>query len=394
MRSMNLAILCAVQVSLLLAGQLKGETARRLVVGSGGSDCPAATFTSIQDAVNHASPGTEIHVCAGIYTEGVQITIPLTVTADPGATLMPQYLLPNATSLATGSPLAAILSVEGTSDVSVSGLVVDGGLASINECLPNLIGVLFQNSSGKIAHTIVRNTMLAPSLNGCQSGLGIFVQSGNGGQSKVTIAENRVGGYQKNGITANEVGTDADICDNTVTGLGPTSGAAQNGIQIGFGATGKVRGNFVTDHIWSPCAEDDECEFFSTGILVEQSDGIELADNVVGNNQDNIYVQGNNCEIERNQVYSSVVLNGIQVAGDNCHVEENRIAHSTLASIAFLGNDTLVRRNILVDAEVGILKFFGSLNSDIDRNRFIDIGDDVVDPRPVSLGATANPARD
>jgi len=382
-------------ILLFFGAQVQAHHSQTLVVGDGGANCPEATFTHIQDAINQASPGMEVHVCAGIYDEVIQIIRPLILTADPGAILIPQYLLPNASSLATGNPLSAILSAKGVSGVSVSGLTVDASLAAISECAPDLIGVLFQNSSGTIEHLTVRNTKLATSLNGCQSGLGIFVQSGNGGSSEVLVANNRVEGYQKNGITANEIGTQVKITENNVIGLGPTSGAAQNGIQVGYGASGEIVRNFVVNNIWSPCLSPTQCEFFSTGILVEQSDGIKVIDNTVGNNQVNIFEDGNECEIRRNRVYGSVVLGGIEIAGDDCHVDDNRVVNSALASIVIFGNGGHVNGNTLVAAPIGVWESSASLGTIIAGNKFIDVGTEIVDPNlsPLDAGAAA-PARD
>jgi len=45
-------------------------------------ECPNAAFTRIQDAVDAASPGDEIHICKGVYVEQVKITKPLDIDAD------------------------------------------------------------------------------------------------------------------------------------------------------------------------------------------------------------------------------------------------------------------------------------------------------------------------
>jgi len=62
-------------------------------------ECPNAAFTRIQDAVDAASPGDEIHICKGVYVEQVKITKPLDIDADNGAILMPSAMQANATSL-------------------------------------------------------------------------------------------------------------------------------------------------------------------------------------------------------------------------------------------------------------------------------------------------------
>jgi hypothetical protein len=59
--------------------------------------------------------------------------------------------------------------------------------------------------------------------------------------SPVAINHSTIHHFQKNGIAANEVGTDVSIDENVVTGIGPTP-AAQNGIQIGFRAGGRIHG--------------------------------------------------------------------------------------------------------------------------------------------------------
>ena len=69
----------------------------------------------------------------------------------------------------------------------------------------------------------------------------------------MNIAGSSVHDYQKNGITANEVGTDVNITGNAVTGVGPSPQIAQNGIQIAFGAKGTIDSNSVINHVYSLC---------------------------------------------------------------------------------------------------------------------------------------------
>src|SRR5262249_46966311 len=146
----------------------------------------------------------------------------------------------------------------------------------ISACAPDLIGVSFLNASGAVDHVAVRNFKLPAALNACQSGTGIFVQSGSGGVSKVEIDHCTLHDFQKNGITADEVGTTAIIRRNVVSGTGPTTGAAQNGIQIGFGAGGSILNNTVTNNVFAPCNNINTCTTVATNILVTQSDGVEI----------------------------------------------------------------------------------------------------------------------
>jgi hypothetical protein len=268
-------------------------------------ECPNATFSRIQDAIDGATPGATIRVCKGNYHEQVAIRKPLTIVADSGAVLMPGTMKQNATSLFDGSPFATAILVADTTDVSIEGLIVDGANNGIPQCSPRLFGIVFQNASGEISHVAIRNFKLGTGLGGCQSGTGIFVQSGGGGISNVEIENSTIHDFQKNGITANEVGTHVSVRGNIVTGIGPTSGAAQNGIQIGFGAGGAISKNTVTNNLWSPCSAVGTCQTVAANILVTQSDGVEVTDNDAGISQVGILIHGSQGFVARNETFAS-----------------------------------------------------------------------------------------
>jgi len=86
---------------------------------------------------------------------------------------------------------------------------------------------------------------LNSALNGCQSGSAILVQSANGVNSVVAIEESSNPRLTEKWNHRERSWHPGTIEGNVVTGLGPTTGATQNGIQIGFGAaaaSGKHRG--------------------------------------------------------------------------------------------------------------------------------------------------------
>jgi len=218
-----------------------------IVVDDDKVQCPNAAFTSIQAAVNAANPGDVIRVCPGTYVEQVVVDKSVRLQADNGAIVMPSNMNANTTSAGSGKPLAVVVLVKDATDVNIEGFIVDGTNNGITGCAPTLIGILFQDASGTVKHNAVRHMSLAASLNGCQSGDGIDVISSPDQSSRVTIEDNSVHDYQKNGITGNELGTSVAIQENSVTGIGPTTGAAQNGIQVGFGAQGSVQENSVEE---------------------------------------------------------------------------------------------------------------------------------------------------
>jgi hypothetical protein len=220
------------------------------------------TFTTIQAAVNASSPGGTVLVCPGTYPEQVKINKALNITGVQSGTLDAAVVVAptggvvkSTTSLATGDPIAAQILVTETTGVNISNLTIDGSNNGISSsgCTPlNLVGLLYQNASGTVNHVAAINQALTGNSIGCQVGLAIFVQSGNSGTSNVTISNSHVENYQKNGITGNEVGTTVTITGNTVVGQGRTNGAAENSIQIGFGAAGKITSNVAMDDVWAP----------------------------------------------------------------------------------------------------------------------------------------------
>jgi hypothetical protein len=365
-----------------------------LVVGSVSNGCSGANFSRIQDAIDAATAGQQIQVCAGLYPESLLITTSVHLKFIPGALVMPSNISQSTLSLISGSPLAGIVTVVNANDVEIDGLVTDASAAGITQCAPNLMGVIYQNSSGSIKRSWIRNTLLTTSLNGCQSGNGIFIQSGNGGTSKVLIAENRVDGYQKNGITANEIGTVVDISKNIVVGIGPTTGAAQNGIQIGYGAQGTIQRNFVTSNIWSPCTSPSNCTYFSTGILIEQSDNVSIFGNSVGNNLVNICLNGDDIKVLDNRLFGSLVLDNIQIAGNGADIECNHIYDSARAAVAVAGNDAKILNNFITNAPIGVLESAGVTSIMIRGNDYDDVDALLVDPgHATTLVGSSNPQR-
>lgn len=367
--------------------------AKRLLVDVDKLACPTAAYTSIQAAVTAASPGDEIRICQGTYVEQIVIQKPLDIDAEDGAILMPSAMLQNSTSLFDAAPLAVALLVANTTGVSIDGLIVDGSNSGISACSPDLFGIAFQNASGYIRHTTVRNFKLASSLNGCQSGSGIFVQSGGGQISDVTIDSNSVHDFQKNGITADEAGSQVSIRGNVVTGLGPTTGAAQNGIQIGFGAAGLIDRNTVTNNLWSPCASITACAAVATNILVTQSDGVTVSDSTVAVSQVGIFVDANSADLTGNQSSASSVFDGIRLQGNSNQARHNSVFSASESGIFLDGNDNVIRNNSITEASIAILKTTSSTGNLIQSNSIFGCPITVQDPPSRSIASLLSPKR-
>jgi parallel beta-helix repeat protein len=383
-------VVCAV---LLIAKPLAAASPRQLVVDDDKKECPKAGFTRIQDAVNAASPGDEIRICKGTYVEQVTIDKALDIDADSGAVLMPTAMKANTSSLFDASPIAAALLVTAATSVSISGLTVDGAHGGISECTPDLIGIFFRNASGEVDRVAVRNFKLSAALNGCQSGTAIFVQSGSGGISEVRIHRSSIHDFQKNGITANEIGTTVAIDANAVTGLGPTRGAAQNGIQIGFGAGGSITNNSVSNNVWAPCTAIATCATVATDILVEQSDGVEVSGNRASVSQVNVFVHADDATIFENQTWGTLVFDGVRLEGSSSRIRHNNIFDGAEAGIFLSGNNNVVADNIVTEAAIGILKAAGSTGNIIAGNLIFDAPITVQDPAEAAVAKLIQPKR-
>ncbi|MGC1546433.1 MAG: NosD domain-containing protein [Candidatus Acidiferrales bacterium] len=371
--------------------QVAANATPNIIVANIKAVCPTATYTTIQAAVNAAGPGDIIRVCAGTYHEQVVINTEVVLQADNGVIVEPNSVVANATG-PTGDSIAAIILAQNSANVQLQGFIVDGTANKIMDCTPRLIGILYQDASGIVSHNSVRHMRLGSSFDGCQSGNAIEVESSGSGHASVTIVSNTVDTYQKNGITANEPGTRVSITQNTVTGIGPTIGAAQNGIQIGFGAQGQIVGNEVANNIYSPCESVSNCPANASGILIYQSDGIQLQHNIVGVNQVGIFVAANNTVVGSRTIFHSVVLDGIALVGNGNSASNNSVSNSDDAAVYIQGNTNSVFNNIFTGASVGILTISGSTGTVQYGNQFFATLVPLQDPMP-SRNFTPMPSR-
>ncbi len=346
--------------------------AANVAVGSCKPSLPS--YPDIQQAVNSVPAGSTIQVCPGSYPQQVVVNKNLIIkgiaSGNQGAAIITVPvggLVQNTASLATGRPIAAQLLVQDpASAVMLTNITVDGSNNGIADCVLNPIGIYYQNASGVISHSTVLNEVLSAGLEGCQSGLGIFAQSG-GGSSVVNINNNHVENYQKNGITGNELGTNVTITSNTVIGQGPTTGAAENSIQIGFGATGSISKNTVGSDVWAPDNIGDPGDA-AAGILVYASHGVSISTNSVSNTQfgiavvsDPAYGDADNSSVSKNTVAATHIFDGIDLCSNNNTASMNIVNGSDESGIhidssctgASTGNT--VTGNIINSACAGIL---------------------------------------
>jgi parallel beta-helix repeat protein len=363
-------------------------------VGTCGSFSPQ--YSSIQAAVSSSAPGDTINVCPGTYAEQVFIGQSLTLQgfaptaggADLATIRVPAGGLVTATAF-SGSSIAPQVYIYNGANVTINNLTVDGQANGISGCAPDLIGIYFQNASGTVTHSAVVNEVLSDDLIGCQSGQGIFAESG-GGTSNVNVNNSVVENFQKNGITGNEVGTTVTATNNSVVGRGSTTGAAENGIQIAFGAKGTVTSNTIADNIWAPDTSTDPGDA-AAGILVYASKSVVISSNRVTSTQFGIALAGdpvsgkaNANTISQNTVSTTHIFDAIDVCGNNNSVSSNVINSADESGIHLddtcgsSGNGNSVMNNSVNLACAGILTGTGTSGNTLSGNTYFNVGNQVL----------------
>ena len=154
--------------------------------------------------------------------------------------------------------------------------VCDGGV-------DRLRGIMLDTASGSITNNTVVG--IRQGASGCQEGNAIEVRNAPfdttpGPMKGVTISGNTVRDYQKTGIAASGH-VAATITNNTVTGAGPINYIAQNGIQVGFGASATVKGNTVSGNWYTPVSD------VACGVLLYQAGGVKASSNTLLANERN-----------------------------------------------------------------------------------------------------------
>jgi hypothetical protein len=261
------------------------------------NSCATAAYTTVQSAVtaaelyesSHTKAVPTIELCPGTYSEQVTITRSLVLTrakvaarrgpvviqlpasvgadqstglsatncqADDTASQLPQSVIEICAATTGG------INTKGVS-VTISHVTVQGNWPT-TVCNDSLYGILVEGGGRlSLADSIVEQIGAYP-LNGCQGGVGVeagFAPTHQVGH--LAMNGDTVQTYQKNGITADGPGSTATISGVTVTGAGPTSAIAQNGIQISLGATASVVGSTITGNNYTGNGEAS-----SAGILV------------------------------------------------------------------------------------------------------------------------------
>jgi hypothetical protein len=208
---------------------------------------PTRTITTISAGIAAAMPFDTVQVDPGTYTEQITINKYLTVQGAGAANSIIQAPLPLKLDALNKQ---VIVEVTGGVSVTFSGFTVRGPGSSTSGSID--FGIWVNGGAGlNVTATTISDIRDNPVTN-AQTGLGIMVGSSSLNQVGLAgIIGDTIFNYQKGGIVVANPGSNALIEENTVTGLGNITVIAQNGIQVGDGATATVTLNTVSGNEYS-----------------------------------------------------------------------------------------------------------------------------------------------
>ena len=370
------------------------------------SPCSAATQTTINGALGVAVAGDIIEICPGIYPETLKITTSkLTIEGlnVGGSSLVelepttPAAGIPDIGTSLYGPPedptVSAIIVVENATKVTLENIAVNGILLG-NSCGVNSVGIYYANASGTITNSTVANSglNLDGSLTGCQEGHGIYVDSGSGGSASLTVEYNSVHDFDKSGIDAFGNGTTLVAKYNTVTGVGPTTATAQNGVEVIYGASAVVNNNTISAVDYTPNSSS------ATGILFYQAaEGGQANNNAISQTNGAVYYYQTNKGEANGNVISDTINYGPLGAYQATAVtfKSNSITGSSnvegageplagdLAqpAIYVCGSKNVVEDNTINDALIGVQidetsmdSCSGSSGNKVSGNKYLSVG--------------------
>jgi len=309
---------------------------RTWTVGATNTPCPNPDYTTITAAVNAASPGDVIQICPAVYPEQLTITIPLTLMGiselGVGGALIQPAQLQTVEALSS----AAVITVVNTSNVTIQNVGIDAGNNNISGCGVALAGIYFHDASGTVDSVSISGTRLSDPTSCSKlfpgNGFGIEADEDANSAAPYSIAvwNSSIHDFSRNGILVMGLGETVDIENNTITGVGPSTGVNQFGIFLANGTVGKVVGNSISQGNCGAVDIPDCYNLRSEGVVLRAvGDGVLVDSNMISNVQAGVFVNGaTHPHVTNNTVNNVDALSGIHLQGSVSGLYQgNRVFH-------------------------------------------------------------------
>jgi hypothetical protein len=321
------------------------SSGKTLIVGQPGTPCPNAQYTTITDAVKVANAGDVVAICPALYPEQLIITMPLTLrglTVDGVGRVL---LQPSLVAGFGGLPFEAVIAVTNTHDVTVENLAIDASKNTVVGCAgATLAGIHYYNASGRVENNAIFGAEVAdPQSCGLlpASGFGVQVDADQPGPFCVSVKDNSIHDYTRNGVYVTGAGVTARIENNTISGVGPAVGTFQFGVFVLNGAVGLISRNVISEGLCGTLSLTDCISLRSEGVTLRAvGDGTEVSNNVITNAQSGIFINGvNHIRVTDNLIGNIEGADGIDMQGtSNSLIDANTIFNAGPVSAAPRGS--------------------------------------------------------
>jgi hypothetical protein len=280
-----------------------GDGPNMFIVDDDQAQCPNAQFSRIQDAVDAAPPGSQIKVCPGTYPEQVRIMKnDLTLFSQ-----VPLQAVIQAPALETYPN--SIVTVQGATGVTIRQFTITGPYVAVDPgacagLTDRHTGVRLIDGSATIyGNHITRVRDANPALFGCQDGIGVLVGRQFEGQTGTAILRNnQIDLYQKGGVVVDNAGSYAWVTQNDITGDGLNTITAQNGVQVGRGASADVDHNHISANQFARVGSFDT----AAGVLLFETDAH------VSTDHNDVFQNGVGIAIDENAIGLTIAHNDVE----------------------------------------------------------------------------------
>ena len=205
----------------------------------------------------------------------------------------------------------SIVLVDGAADVTIRQFTISGPytFGACAEALDRHTGVrIFNGSATLYGNHITRIRDVNPLLFGCQDGIGILV--GRRFEFQVgtaTIRNNSIDLYQKGGVVVDNADSYALVTQNDISGEGLSNIIAQNGVQIGRGASADVQYNRISKNLFKRSDSTDT----ASGVLLFETSAHVSADH------NDVFQNGVGIDIDESAVALVIAHNSVHENFDN-----------------------------------------------------------------------------